>query len=230
MDILEQHMQLLALGRPILKPVYDHTTGTLATPEYVAPREFLIIEGLHALSTPLIRACLDISVYLDPDESLRTEWKVARDVERRGYTEGEVRSELAARVSDVANYISPQRRNADIVVRFAPSNSTDRATLGPLSAEVLLRPTVRHPDFAGELSDAFSAAMTLEIVRDDGNPTDLLRLRGDALPSEYEQLEKRIWNSLGGSGEVPDVLGRSGSVHSSSLALTQLILMHHLLR
>ena len=28
-DVMEQHLQLLALGRPILKPVYDHSTGSL---------------------------------------------------------------------------------------------------------------------------------------------------------------------------------------------------------
>ena len=26
-EIMEQHLQLLALGRPVLKPVYDHSTG-----------------------------------------------------------------------------------------------------------------------------------------------------------------------------------------------------------
>ena len=29
-EVMEQHLQLLALGRPILKPVYDHSTGQLA--------------------------------------------------------------------------------------------------------------------------------------------------------------------------------------------------------
>jgi len=29
-EIMEQHLQLLATGRPILKPVYDHGTGLLA--------------------------------------------------------------------------------------------------------------------------------------------------------------------------------------------------------
>ncbi len=45
LDIMEQHLQLLAMGRPILKPVYNHATGTLDRPEYVAPKEFVIVEG-----------------------------------------------------------------------------------------------------------------------------------------------------------------------------------------
>ena len=31
-EVMEQHLQLLALGRPILKPVYDHATGELVRP------------------------------------------------------------------------------------------------------------------------------------------------------------------------------------------------------
>src|SRR5829696_7798058 len=43
MDIMEQHFQHLALGHPILKPVYNHDTGMLDRPEYVEPRDFVII-------------------------------------------------------------------------------------------------------------------------------------------------------------------------------------------
>src|SRR5258708_34120760 len=45
-DITEQHLQLLATGHPILKPVYDHPTGQLTRPELGTPRDFVIVEGL----------------------------------------------------------------------------------------------------------------------------------------------------------------------------------------
>ena len=58
-DIMEQHLQLLALGRPILRPVYDHGTGTFTRPEYVEPREFVIVVGpvsaLHQAHPRLLR-------------------------------------------------------------------------------------------------------------------------------------------------------------------------------
>jgi len=65
-EVMEQHLQLLALGRPILKPVYDHATGELVRPVLVEPRDFVIVEGLLPLHTKLTRACFDITVYLDP--------------------------------------------------------------------------------------------------------------------------------------------------------------------
>ena len=94
MDVMEQHLQLLALGRPILKPVYDHATGQLVRPVLVEPREFVIVEGLLPLHTKLSRACFDISVYLDPPEDIRRKWKLKRDCAERGYTREQVLAEL----------------------------------------------------------------------------------------------------------------------------------------
>ena len=119
-DVMEQHLQLLALGRPILKPVYDHSTGSLVRPVLVEPREFVIVEGLLPLHTKLARACFDITVYLDPPEEIRRKWKIRRDCAERGYTPDAVLAELDRREPDSAAFIRPQRRWADLVVGFAP--------------------------------------------------------------------------------------------------------------
>ena len=37
-DIMEQHLQLLALGHSVLKPVYNHANGCLERPVLVEPR------------------------------------------------------------------------------------------------------------------------------------------------------------------------------------------------
>ena len=87
-SVMEQHLQLLALGRPILKPVYDHSTGTLTRPVLVEPREFVIVEGLLPLHTKLARACFDIAVYLDPPEEIRREWKLTAGLRRTGLHPG----------------------------------------------------------------------------------------------------------------------------------------------
>src|SRR5262249_28187947 len=84
-QIMEQHLQLLATGQPVLKPVYDHDTGQLTRPELVEPTEFVIVEGLLPLYTRLAQACFDITVYLDPPETIRREWKVKRHVAKHGY-------------------------------------------------------------------------------------------------------------------------------------------------
>ena len=78
-DVLEQHLERLHYNQPILKPVYDHATGTLVRPEYVQPRQFVIVEGLLGFSTPTLRQFYDVRVFLEPPEELRKAWKIKRD-------------------------------------------------------------------------------------------------------------------------------------------------------
>jgi phosphoribulokinase len=228
-DVMEQHLQLLALGNAVLKPVYDHATGSLVRPEHFASKEFLIVEGLLPLSTRLARACFDVSVYLDPDEGLRRAWKLKRDTEQRGYTPEQVLRELELREPDKERYVAPQRRHADVVVRFAPT-AVDAST-GPLSVDLMLRPTVRHPPLAEVLTDGNRSAIRLEIVRDEGTPTDLLHVDGGTSIEETRQIEKLIWSALDQPGGVPPGLGETTvGMRSEPLAVTQLLLLHHLLR
>jgi len=232
LDILEQHLQLLALGRPVLKPVYDHRTGTFGRPELVEPREFVLVEGLHPLQTKLMRACFDATVFLDPPEEIRRTWKVARDVAQRGYTQDEVMAELERRERESATYIRPQRRHADIVVRFAPAVARADPPGTPLTAEVLLRPTIQHPDLTAVLTDDLRSAMHLKILRDaDGTPTDCLHVHGYASAEDARQLEEVIWSEVGAVGPPPAGLGAiADGERSDSLAITQLILLFHLLQ
>ena len=89
-------------------------------PVLVEPRDFVIVEGLLPLHTKLARACFDITVYLDPPEEIRREWKLRRDTADRGYTREQVLAELERREPESAAYIRPQRQWADIAIRFAP--------------------------------------------------------------------------------------------------------------
>ncbi len=229
LDIMEQHLQLLAAGHPVLKPVYDHGTGQLARPELVTPAEFVVVEGLLPLHSKLSRACFDISIYLDPPEEIRHGWKVRRDTEKRGYTEEQVRAELLRREPESAAYIRPQRAAADVVVRFAPIPDRADPPDTPLSAELLLRPTITHP----ELSKVLDGRRTvhLRLNRDsDGRPVDALHVHGYASAEETALVRKAIWPHLGLPGEVPAALGDlGGGRHSEPLAITQLLLLHHLL-
>ncbi|MCU1298333.1 MAG: udk, partial [Acidobacteriaceae bacterium] len=79
LDILELHLERAHYGQAMLKPVYDHSTGSLVRPEYVEPREFVIVEGLLGFHTPAMRQFYDVTVFLDPPEDMRRLWKIKRD-------------------------------------------------------------------------------------------------------------------------------------------------------
>ncbi|MPZ67013.1 MAG: phosphoribulokinase [Pseudonocardiaceae bacterium] len=230
-EIMEQHLQLLAMGSPILKPVYDHSTGELTRPELVEPTEFVIVEGLLPLHSKLSRACFDITVYLDPPEEIRREWKVNRDTAKRGYGSDQVLAELDKREPESAEFIRPQKSFADVVVRFGPIEVRQDPPDTPLSAELLLRPTIRHPDLTGVFSDVDRNAMHLKLLRDeDGRPVDALHVHGHAPREESHTVEKAIWSELGTETELPGSLGQLGEgTRSEPLAITQLLLLYHLL-
>jgi phosphoribulokinase len=231
-DIIEQHLRLLATGHPILKPVYDHSTGTFTRPRYVEPRPFVIVEGLLPLLTPLTRACFDVRVYLDPPEQIRRAWKVRRDTAERGYTPAQVLAELERREPESEAYIRPQRSHADIVVRFAPIAERSDPPGTPLSVELLLRPTVPHPDLLEVTGEDTNRSMHMKLIRDeDGKPTDALHIHGYVPREDSRLLEKAIWDALGRTDPLPPGLGElERGERSEPVALTQLVLLYQLLR
>jgi phosphoribulokinase len=231
-DIMEQHLHHLALGQPILKPVYDHDTGELLRPEYVEPREFVIVEGLLPLHTKASRAAFDITVFLDPPEEIRIAWKLRRDTSKRGYTEEEVREDLKKREPESEKFIRPQRAHADIVIQFAPIEERGETADDPLSATLLLRPTISHPDLPAILGEDTREAIHLKLTRDDdGKPVDAVHIHSYADRDVTKKVEQAIWAELGVDAPVPESLGKlEDDERDEPLALTQLVLLYHLIQ
>ncbi|MGI9077377.1 MAG: phosphoribulokinase, partial [Gemmatimonadaceae bacterium] len=235
-DVMELHLERLYYGEPILKPKYDHSTGTLVRPEYVKPRDFVIVEGLLGYSTPTLRQYFDVKLYLDPPEELRRDWKLKRDTTKRGYTQEQVLAELEKREPDSRDFIRPQRQYADIVARFYPPEGSTAAS-PEVDVQLVLRPTIPHPDLTYLIDGAPDAnkAISLELGRDDGRPADFLRIDGGATAAHAEELENAIWRHMPDLRPIKgDQFGkyqdRATVRHSKQLAITQLLLAYHLLR
>jgi phosphoribulokinase len=84
LDLMAEHVRLLRHREQVLKPIYDHTDGTIKGPEAVAPGDVVFIQGLHPLFTPALRGLFDLKIYLDPHPQLKRAWKIKRDVAKRG--------------------------------------------------------------------------------------------------------------------------------------------------
>ncbi|MDQ2100874.1 MAG: phosphoribulokinase [Tychonema bourrellyi B0820] len=240
LDIMQQHLSLLRTGQAILKPIYNHTTGTFDAPEYIKPSKFVIVEGLLGYSTRAIRDSYDVKVYLAPPENLRTEWKVKRDIMKRGYTEEQVLAEMKKREGDSEDFIRPQRKFADVVVTFYLPEEDNEVNL---SVRLVLRPTIPHPDFTeilSQSSDSFKPAIRLELDRDMGKPVDVLEVDSHATSEQVNELEKILCNemphlrgfcSTEGNSEIGKLVGTTGEIlQSYPLALTQLIIAYHMIK
>ena len=237
MDVIELHLERLHYGQPILKPVYDHATGTLVRPEYIRPRQFVIVEGLLGFTTPIMRQFYDVRVYLAPPEEMRRQWKIKRDTTKRGYTTEQVLKELECREPDSRDFIRPQKKFADIVVTFyEPEGVSPEEAGGNLNVRLVLRPTIPHPDLSYLVdSDHPDSGVRLKLGRDDGRPVDFLEIDGDVAAQHATELEDAIWQHLPdlrpvGDDQIGNYLDRAEKKHSSPLAVTQLLITYHLLR
>ena len=235
LDILEQHLGLLRQGQPILKPVYDHRDGSLAPPEYVEPKPYVIVEGLLGYHSQAMRDRYDVKVYLEPPEELRARWKVRRDMAKRGYAREEVLRQIAEREADSRAFIRPQRAFADIAVTFYPPAGHAGESGAHLNARHLLRPTLPHPDLGPILDRGGRPGLRLEPSRDaDGKPVDVLEIRGDIADADAERLEGLLWSLIPEAGHLrANAVGAfdgAGGQTSHPLALTQLLIAYHMVK
>jgi len=242
-DIIEQHLQDLRSGKSILKPIYNHTTGGFDAPEYIQPKKFVIVEGLLGYSTKAARDAYDVKVYLAPPEELRAKWKIKRDTRKRGYTNEQVLEALRKREPDSENFIRPQRQWSDVIVSFIPPENEDEGNDLLLDVQLVLRPTLPHPDFTHILDDKgndLGDAIRLILDRDMGKPVDVLHVDGHANEEQVQQLERILCDevpylgqfcSLEGNKDVGKVVGTTGeTLQSYPLALTQLLITYHMLK
>ncbi len=244
LDIIEQHLALLRAGQAILKPIYNHNTGAFDPPEYIEPRQHVIVEGLLGYSTRRMRDSYDVKTYLAPPESLRSTWKIKRDTRKRGYTEEQVLDQLRKREPDSEAFIRPQRKWADMIVTFYPPDETENINDNLLlNANLILRPTIPHPELNTILDDEgnhLGAAIRLGLSRDMGKPVDILEIDGHATIEQVRQLERVMCNevpylgkfcSLEDNEELGKVVGTTGEIlQSYPLALTQLLITYHMLK
>jgi len=235
--LLEEQVWKLKRGESIMKPIYDHSDGTLRPPELVEPREVVIVHGLHPFLIPGVRHAFDLRVWLDPEPELRLEWKVQRDMAKRGYTREKVLAEVEARRPDVAACIEPQRRYADMVVRFYRGSRS--ADMGHLNVQITQRHSLARLAFDHELHGADTIRLAIDAVDLDGQHADVIEIDGAITANEAKLVEDNIWAHVDGRhGHVhhvpPERLGTyelaaRSRRHSDPLALTQLILAHRIM-
>jgi phosphoribulokinase len=234
-DIMEQHFRCLANGEPILKPIYNHSTGDFDAPEYIKPREFVILEGLLGFATPTLRQLYHAKVYLDPPEQLRRQWKIKRDTTKRSYDKEEVLRQLNERERDSAEFIRPQRKWADMVVQFyAPQDPADSEHL---NVQLTLRSTLPHPDLSDVIAEGSSngePALRLRVGRDEGRLTEFLDIDGKVTAEQAHAIESTIWSHLPNfqhirSDQIGAFVEGREQRQSHPLALTQLLIAYHLL-
>lgn len=236
LDMMAQHLRLLRAGEPILKPHYDHKLGDFGPPQYIVPRPFLIVEGLLGMYWQEMRNAYSVCVFLNPPEDLRRRWKLRRDSTQRGYSEQDVLRELDIREPDSEAYIRPQRSHADIEVSYfpGPSSRSRQDNDAHLNVRLTLHGTLHHPDLSQIIDEDQSGCVRSTLGREEGRAVEYLEIDGSIPDEPARALEQGILAHLDECGVASAAdLGQYFDFRdeqSHPLALTQLLLVYHLLR
>lgn len=239
--LMTEHLRQLMRGESVTKPVYDHKTGTFADPERVYPSEIIIVHGLHPLFTEELRNLAHVSIYLDPESALLQQWKIMRDSTSRGYTVQEVRQQMKMRRRDSLLYIQPQKQFADIIIRFSRGSlyyrTRNLAHLDVRLIEAKHAPKIDLTDVLEISQNGSRPALRLTEAIYRGAMRDVLEIDGTITHQKARELEDRIWFHMQEASHLrPDLLQDLGRFYvgniqrqSDPLALTQLIILYHIM-
>jgi len=121
------HIAELKKGKSIWRSTYDHNTGKFTPKKLIKPRHYIVDEGLHTFVIEDTRHLYNLKVYMDPNPALKLYWKIKRDVAERGHSKQKVLAALSKRKIDSQKYISPQRKEADVIISIQPEGDVQKS-------------------------------------------------------------------------------------------------------
>jgi uridine kinase len=118
LELLDLHLERLAAGAAADRPLYNFATHRREPrTEILAPRAWVVVEGLFALHWEGIRRRYLAAVFVEATEGVCFSRRLARDTTERGRSPDSVRAQFEAQVGPMTRrYVLPDRRYADLVV------------------------------------------------------------------------------------------------------------------
>lgn len=151
MDLLGRHLEQLREGQVVERPKYDlRTHKRLPQTVAMAPAEYIIVEGIHCLSTDYA-ALFDLRIYVDTPDDIRLARRVLRDISQRGRPVEEVVHRYVEFVRPAHySFTEAGRAGAHVVIRDE-SFSIAHSELDALNAmDALLDPAMARLRALGE--------------------------------------------------------------------------------
>ena len=117
-DLFINHVKALRAGEAIEMPVYDFSIHTRkAETIHIEPKPIMIIEGILIFVDAMLRAQMDIKIFVDTDDDLRFIRRLQRDVNERGRTVESVIKQYLETVRPMhQQFVEPSKRHADVII------------------------------------------------------------------------------------------------------------------
>lgn len=127
--LLREHLMLAKSAEAFDKPVYDLVTHRRKPEiERIVHADYLVVEGIHLLTTPELRRLFDLTVFVHADEALRLARRMIRDIESRGRTPRSVMTQFFTHVRPMhQQHVEPQRALANLVIECPYDARPDHA-------------------------------------------------------------------------------------------------------
>jgi uridine kinase len=123
-DLLLAHLQALASGREIRKPVYDfveHLRRTETVPLRAA--DVVVVDGILLLTDARVRDLCDVKVFVDADADIRLIRRLRRDMVERGRPLDEIVDQYLTTVQPMhLEFVEPSKRYADVIIPRGGNN------------------------------------------------------------------------------------------------------------
>lgn len=208
-------LEALRRGTDVRKRHYDHDKGKFTDAVLLTANDFVSIVGLHPFYLASQRHLLHLKVFVEPNEQIRREWKVSRDMKKRGYTREQVIEQIERRAADSAKYIQPQKKYADLVVRLVSIPTSDTV----FSVEYELTSVLDALSLFEVLCQV--EGLTVEWKPDETLERDTLQVSGDL---DAEQLKVIAQVAIPNLDDLVDE--RLVGFLPGSRGMTQLVLLH----
>ena len=117
-DLLVSHLEALAAGTGIAKPVYDFVTH-IRRPETVEvpAARVVVVDGILLFTDERTRDLCDMKVFVDADADVRLIRRIRRDMSKRGRPLDEILDQYLTTVQPMhLQFVEPSKRYADVIV------------------------------------------------------------------------------------------------------------------
>jgi uridine kinase len=118
LELLIEHLEQLARGESIDRPVYDFVTHTRSAQTVpIAAADVVVVDGILLFAEERLRAVCEVKVYVDTDADIRLIRRIRRDSVERGRPLDEILEQYLTTVRPMhLQFVEPSKRYADVIV------------------------------------------------------------------------------------------------------------------
>jgi uridine kinase len=137
-ELLASHLEALARGEAIDKPVYDFTRHARATETVrVEPADVIVIDGILLLVDERVRDACDVKVFVETEDDIRLIRRIRRDMAVRGRPLEEILDQYLTTVQPMhLQFVEPSKRWADLIIPRGGEN--------PVALDILIASIARR--------------------------------------------------------------------------------------